>query len=359
MKKRIDLWMFSIHNEEMNWETAGFLAILLLAVFYGFSNGYRDSSTIVATIVSTRAVSPRGAFFLCAVSEFFGALLIGTAVISNIGGGFFKDSASLARSDLLSVMAVAFLSALMWGIVGWLRAWPISNTQSLFAGFMGASLSAWDPDMLNGKIVLILFAVLVSSPLIGFFLSTILTALIRWAGHWLTPRVLSIVQRLQVLFSMIVGAVHGSNDGQVIMAFVVLSGGTALGASASSGPGVALWIRLMIAFAIGFGVAMGGKRLLKRMGMQFYRIKPSQGLGAETAAAITIFSCLQAGFPTSAMQVLTGGIVGAGVAKNPKAIRWEIAGDIVLSWLITIPAVGLTGYAVHSGFKIMVKAFLS
>jgi len=155
-------------------------------------------------------------------------------------------------------------------------------------------------------------------------------------GEWMTVKVRPYADKLHVIFCLLVSCAHGSNDGQIMMALFLLAFGSALGTQND----VPVPVRLFVAFCIGFGVLMGGNRLLKKIGMRFYQIQPTQGLGAQMTSALTILTCSTSGFPASAMQVITGSVVGAGAAKTPKSVRWHIAKEVVFSWFITLPIVG-------------------
>lgn len=327
-----------------------FYLIAGLAMAFAFSNGFRDSSTIVATVVSTRALSPTTAFLLCALFEFIGAFLVGSAVVTTIGSQFFQPALAATRYEIVLVLGSALLSAVAWGAVGWWRAWPVSNNQALFSGLTGASMAIWGFEGFNPRIVVVVFIVLLSSPLLGLLASYMTTSLVRFFGGWFTPRIGPIVEKLHIASCLFVSCAHGSNDGQIVTGVLVLGLGL-LGIGGGEFAEAPRAIRLIVGLSIACGVLFGGRRILKKMGMKFYQIKPAQGLGAQTASALTIFSCVAAGFPVSSMQVITGSIVGAGVAHNPKSVRWAIAGEIVLSWFITIPMVGVFSFGVCSLIK--------
>ena len=331
----------------------GSLFIGFLALIFAFSNGFRDSSTIVATVVSTRALSPRRAFMLCSLFEFLGAFFVGTAVIATIGKGLFEIPIEATKLEMILLVGAALTAAILWGAISWWRAWPISNNQALLGGLIGASSALWGFDHLRLSVILVVLGILILSPLMGFFISSLLTSLIRFLGNWLTPKATAFIQRLHIGSCLLVSCAHGSNDGQIITGLLVLAFGvmnpSLLGLEMGS-TGSLLWVRFLVAFVFASGVLLGGKRILKKLGMKFFRIKPSQGLGAQLSSAGTILSCALTGFPASTMQVVTGSVIGAGVAKNAKAIRWNLLAEIVLSWFITMPTAGLLGFGICSAF---------
>ena len=321
----------------------GSLCVVALGLMFAFSNGFRDSSTIVATVVSTRALSPPVAFSLCALAQFLGALLFGSAVATTIGKLLFGGSLARTHIDILLTLSAALVATLLWGVLSWWRAWPTSNNQALFAGLLGSSYASWGAGHLKTPLVLTVLLALILSPLLGFIASALLTRLARFVGEWVTPRALPMTRVFHVFFCLLLSFGHGSNDGQAIMGILVLAMGLAgLWVPEAVGAGaIPPFVRLMVATALGCGVLLGGQRILKRLGMSFYRIRPPQGMCADMASAGTIFLCTLTGLPASTTQVITGSIVGAGAARSVRAVRWHIAEEIAFSWILTIPAVAL------------------
>lgn len=317
-----------------------------LALVFVFSNGYRDSSTIVATVVSTRTLTPQRAFAWCALFEFLGALFIGTAVAVTMGKGLFEPVMNGNKTQLLLVVSAALTAAILWGAVSWWQVWPTSNSQALFGGLVGASVAEWGPHYFQNFTVAKVLLILILSPILGFLIALIITKVIRKWGAWMTPRVQPIIEKLHVLSCLTVALAHGSNDGQIAMAVILLAYGT-LAESVS----IPFGVRLAVALALSLGVLFGGRRLLKKLGMQFYRLRLMQGLGSQLSSAATVLACSMSGFPASTTQVITGSIAGAGVAKNASGVRWGIAGGIVMSWLITLPVVALLGFLINWGLN--------
>jgi inorganic phosphate transporter, PiT family len=321
---------------QFNFSLPGAGFIVALALLFAFSNGFRDSSTIVATVVSTRALTPTMAFLFCALFEFSGAFFVGSAVAVTISRRMFGTLFMEPHAQIVLVLGSAVSAAVIWGIISWWRAWPTSNNHSLFAGLTGASWAAYGTAHLKGDTILMIFAVLVLSPLLGFILSVAATSLVRYAGEWMTPRILPVAERLHVASCFLVSVAHGSNDGQLVMGVLLLGLGLVGGSTE-----VPSSVRLVVASTLALGVLMGGRRLLKKLGMSFYRIQVTQGFGAQLTSALTVLFCAANGFPASTTQVITGSIIGAGMAKNPRALKWNVAQDIALAWILTLPAVAL------------------
>jgi PiT family inorganic phosphate transporter len=335
-------------------QTGAFLPIVLGLVFI-FSNGFRDSSTIVATVVSTRVLSPTFAFLLCALFEFFGSFFIGSSVAATVRGTVLGPSFSAGQADLVLVLECSLIAAIGWGILSWWRAWPTSNNQALIAGLVGSSVATWGVGHFRNGIVFIVLGILVSSPLIGFGISTVMNSLLRKAGEWMTPKMKPVAEGFHVLACLIVSSAHGSNDSQLVLGVLGAMLATlhffslpAAGASLVLPVG----FQLIVAMTISCGVLLGGRRILKKLGMKFFRLRDTEGLGAQLSSAATILACNLTGFPASTTQVISGSIVGAGVAKNPRAVRWHIVREIVLSWVVTLPSVAAISF-------VMCKTYLN
>lgn len=325
---------------------SGAIVPMILGMIFAFSDGYRDSSTIVATVVSTRALTPNVAFSLCALFEFCGALFIGSAVASTIGRGIFAQELQAAPSDVLLVLTAALIAAIAWGILSWWRAWPTSNSHAIMAGLAGAGWARWGASHIQNKLIMLVVVILIASPIIGFIFSICITGLLRWVGSWFTVRIKPVVEGFHVFSCLSVACAHGSNDGQLAMGVLL----PAMGLVPIQG--VPISLRLMVAAALSFGVLLGGRRILKKLGMKFYRIRDAQGLGAQFTSAATILACGVTGFPASTTQVIAGSIVGAGVAKNPRMVRWPVVKEIMMSWLITFPAVAALSFLVCKSLKV-------
>lgn len=331
--------------------------VIGLALLFAFSNGFRDSSTIVATVISTRALGPTKTFLFSALFEFLGALLFGSAVALTLGRELMDPSHVKSYQEMSLILSSALVSALIWGIVGWWRGWPISNNHALIGGLVGASWAIWGTIPLKSHTLSAVLAVLIASPFLGFGISIGLTKMARWLGGWMTPHVLPAVRFLHVLSCLMVSFAHGSNDGQMVMGLVLLANGLMpfwIGHESTSLHGLPFLLRLSVAFSIGLGVLVGGRRMVRKIGMKFYRIRALEGVSSQLSSIGTIFTCALTGFPSSTTQVIAGSIVGAGVAKNPRAVRWSMAREIVLSWVITLPLVALAAFGMCKLMRAMV-----
>jgi len=311
-----------------------------LALAYGFTNAFRDSSTIVASVVSTRALTPGVAFGLCAVFEFLGASLLGSRIAETLSR-MVLNGGTPNPDEVIHVLAAAVGAALLWGIVSWWRGWPMSNSQALIGSLTGASWVAWGADRVVDTRLITVIVVLIATPTIGFLISAVLTSGLRQLAFWMTTASRPILQGLHVLGCLLVSAAHGSNNGQLIVAVLALAGAAALGKSPDAAP--SHYYRFLVAGVITAGVLLGGRQLVRKLTMKFYRIRDVQGLGAQAAASLTLAGCILAGFPASPTHLISGTIVGAGVAKSVRSVRWSVVGEIALSWIITMPASAALG----------------
>jgi len=317
---------------------------ITLAAFYAFTNGFKDASGIVATVVSTNALSPRVALVLVAVFQFVGASLLGTAVARTVGGKIINFTVASAGSTGLIVVAGALLGALVWNGLSWYKALPTSSGQALLGGLLGASVSGWGINSVVWRTAGWVFLSLVGTPLLSFCVAASATRLLSFISEDLSPRWNEVFRWLQIPSCMAVSLAYSTNDAQGVMGVVtlglVVSG---LYGNPRDPFQVPRWVIQLCAFAIASGVLVGGSRILKTLGMRLYRIRPLQGLGAQVSSAATIFMAAFAGFPASTTQVITGSILGAGVSLRPKAIRWAVVQQVVLAWLVTIPSTAVLG----------------
>lgn len=309
-----------------------------LALLYAFNNGFRSAATVAATIVSTRVLTPTVAFALCAVAEFVGAFLLGAAVASTMSKTVLVDGLVVNEHDLVRMLCVGLGVAFIWARICWWRGWPTSNGQALLAGLVGAALAIWGPASVRLRLAGLVFVILIISPILGFLLSIVITGALRWIGEHLTTRVRMFADGCHVLSCLCVAAAHGSNEGQLAVG-VLLPLMNIFGIHPIS-------VRFSVAAALSVGVLIGGQRMLKKLSLKFYQIRDPQGLGAELTSASTIFACGIFGFPASTTQVVAGSIIGAGVAHNPRRVKWDFAEEMVLSWVITFPVVCLAAFLI-------------
>ncbi len=326
--------------------------IIFTALVFDFLNGFHDAANSIATVVSTRVLTPTQAVLWAAFFNFVAAFLFGTKVAGTIG----KDLVNPASVDIYVVFA-GLIGAIIWNIITWLLALPTSSSHALVSGVAGAAIakSGFSVLLWNGWSKgwggTLLFIVL--SPTIGFLLGTILMVVASWLFRRSTPRkVDTLFRRLQLCSASVYSLAHGGNDAQKTMGIIVLLL-YAAGKGAWSTPNphsllnhfnffghshnVAWWIILLCHAAIGLGTMFGGWRIVKTMGSGITRLQPVGGFCAETAAAATIISATFKGIPISTTHAITGAILGVGTTKGVRSVRWIWGQRIVMAWILTIP----------------------
>lgn len=320
---------------------------VLLVVLFAFTNGFKDASAIVATVVSTRALSPQWALALVAAFEFLGASFLGTAVARTIGGKILYLPAAGTGPQGFILVSGAVLGALIWNLLSWKRALPTSSGQALLGGLLGASLChAGIASVVWPTVGLVLLS-LVGTPIVSFCIAALTTRFLSRLSEGLSPHWNDVYRWLQIPSCIAVSLAYSSNDAQGAMGVMtlglILSHGSMLHDSMRGFFEVPRWVVETCAVAIALGVLAGGSRMLKTLGMKLYRIQPLQGFGAQVSSAASIFTAAIIGFPASTTQAITSSILGAGASLRPKAVRWQVVEEVVFAWLVTIPSSALLG----------------
>jgi PiT family inorganic phosphate transporter len=317
----------------------GFTPILIfvlgLAVAFDYINGFHDTANAIATSVSTRALKPGWAILMSATANFVGALS-GTEVAKTIGSGLVDT-----RVESQVVVAAALIGAIAWNLLTWRLGIPSSSSHALIGGLLGAvaaaaGFGAWQMDGITGKVLLPLFG----SPIAGFLIGLVLMVVIFNVFRRVNPHLMNdMFRRFQVLSAAYMAFSHGSNDAQKTMGIMTLALVTA-GVQATFEP--PLWVILVAASAISLGTAAGGWRIIKTMGTKVVKLDPVHGFAAETTAASIIFGASHLGMPVSTTHVISSAIMGTGSADRFNAVRWGVARNIGIAWVLTLPAAGLT-----------------
>ena len=323
--------------------TLTLLAVLGLAVLFDYINGFHDTANAIATSVSTRALRPEFAILLSAVANFVGALT-GTAVAKTVAAGIIVAPAG---HDGQVVVAGALVGAITWNILTWRLGIPSSSSHALIGGLLGAvvvasGVEAWQLDGIFYKVLVPLVASPIIGLAVGFSLMVVLLNLFRRANpHSLN----SVFRRLQLLSASYMAFGHGSNDAQKTMGIMTLA---LVAAGILEKPDVPVWVILLAATAISLGTAAGGWRIIRTMGQRVVKLDPVHGFAAETTAATVILTASHFGVPVSTTHVISSAIMGVGSSDRFSAVRWGIAGNIVVAWVLTIPASGLVAGLVYA-----------
>ncbi|MFO0678564.1 MAG: inorganic phosphate transporter [Polyangiaceae bacterium] len=334
------------------------VAVVVAAILFDYINGFHDAANAIATVVSTGVLPIRTAVFLAGILNFVGAMT-GTAVAKTIATGF-ADPAIVTQLVVLA----ALLGASAWNLITWWYGIPSSSSHALIGGLAGAvvaqaGFSAFKWHALGQKVLV----PLVVSPTLGFLTAFFTMVALLWITRRLRP---SLVhrgsRRLQLVSACLMAFSHGSNDAQKSMGIIALAivsftaGGHALPAwmLPKSANEIPAWVVFVCALAIAVGTMAGGKRIIKTMGSKIIRISPLQGFAAETAGTITILLASARGIPVSTTHCINACIMGVGASKRISAVRWGVAGNIVVAWVLTIPASAAIAFVTLLGLRAVV-----
>jgi inorganic phosphate transporter, PiT family len=329
------------------------LITILVALIFDFVNGFHDSANSIATVVSTRVLSPKLAVLWAATFNFLAAFFLGTAVAKTIGSGMIR----LEYVDQYVVLAGLF-GAIVWDLFTWWWGLPTSSSHALIGGYAGAAMaraalqdhvhSIFSVIIPQGWYKTLIFIVV--APVIGLVLGFLFMLSVYWIFRRSAPQPVDrLFRRLQLLSAAAYSLGHGANDAQKTMG--IIAGALYTGGFMSRSDMLASWghlhwpIILAAHAAIALGTYMGGWRIVKTMGQRITKLKPVGGFCAETAGALTLFTTALAGIPVSTTHTITGAIVGVGAVHRLSAVRWGIAGRIVWAWVLTIPASALMAAA--------------
>jgi len=326
--------------------TATFAFVLVLIAFaliFDYINGFHDAANSIATVVSTRVLSPGTAVLWAAFFNFAAFAIFGTRVAKAIGDGVRMDL--ITPEWRLYVLLAALIGAIIWNLITWYLGLPTSSSHALLGGYAGAGIAAYGGvvGLLKADVWLRTIKFIVLSPLIGMVLGFSLMVAVHWIFRRVTPaRVDGIFRKGQLLSAAAFSLGHGGNDAQKTMGIItaVLTAGGVAGLTYGPNgalPSIPLWVVLSAHAAIAFGTLSGGWRIVHTMGSKITKLKPVGGFCAETGAALTLAYVTLTGTPVSTTHTITGAIVGVGSTRRVSAVKWGVAGRIVWAWVLTIP----------------------
>jgi inorganic phosphate transporter, PiT family len=318
-------------------------AVVAVALFFDFTNGFHDTANSIATSVSTRALSPRAAVLSAAVLNFLGAF-VSFAVAATIATGIVDQEAIT-----LEVVLAGLVGAITWNLITWFLGLPSSSSHALIGGVVGSAAAADGLDVIkwDGLIDKVLVPSLVA-PFLGILVAAALMVVVLWIIRRRAPGTVNrIFRRLQLVSGGFVAFTHGTNDAQKTMGIIAL----ALVASGHLSPEFErppTWVIVSAATAMALGTYAGGWRIIKTLGTRVAKLDPPQGFAAQTACASILFTTAHHGFPVSTTHVISGSVLGAGATTRLSAVRWGVAGNILLAWLLTIPCAAAVGALMES-----------
>ena len=308
--------------------------IVVVALTFDFLNGFHDAANSIATVVSTRVLSPQKAVLWAAFFNFIAAFVLGKHVAATMGKGMI-DLQFVTQEVILA----GLLGAVTWNLITWYYGLPVSSSHALIGGYAGAAMAKAGPQaiVVAGWSKTLLFIVL--APLLGLFLALFLMISVTWIfRRWRPFQLDRLFRRLQLLSAAFYSLGHGGNDAQKTMGIIT---GLLVTAGYLKTFDVQLWVVLLCNAALGLGTMFGGWRIVKTMGSKITKLQPFGGFCAETAGAITIVGATLAGIPVSTTHTITGAIVGVGATRRLSAVKWGVAGRIVWAWILTIPLAGM------------------
>jgi PiT family inorganic phosphate transporter len=311
--------------------------VVAFALFFDYSNGFHDAANVVATIITTGALSPKKALLMAAICEFIGPFLFGTAVAETIGKNIIDvstfDTKVLSLST--SLVIAALIGAIAWNLITWFWGLPSSSSHALIGGMVGAVLVAYGPNKILWKGLLYVISSLFISPILGLIFGTFFFKLTLHFSKNATPKAKFFFNRMQILSSIALSLSHGANDAQKSMGLITMSL-VILGLSPTFH--IPFWVIASCASAIALGTASGGWRIIKTLGSKIYRLRSVHAFCAQTSSAVVILGAALVGGPVSTTHVVSSSIMGVGVGQRISAVRWGVAKNIIVAWFITIPA---------------------
>jgi PiT family inorganic phosphate transporter len=325
--------------------TLALVAIVALALIFDYINGFHDAANSIATVVSTRVLSPRVAVLWAAFFNFIAFLVFETRVASGIAKGVDPAVATL------TIVAAGLVGAIVWDLLTWWWGLPTSSSHALLGGLAGAAVVKAGFGALDAPFFLKTTAFIVISPTIGLLLAVVvMRSLISFLGHRAPGPLDRVFRKLQLVSAALYSLGHGGNDAQKTMGIIV----AALAAAGlfEHGPAgapsqIPLWVVLSCHAAMGLGTMSGGWRIVRTMGMRITKLAPTGGFCAETSGAASLFLATHLGVPVSTTHTITGAIVGTGSVRKLSAVRWGVAGRIVWAWVLTIPGSAAIGGAAY------------
>jgi len=311
-----------------------------MVLIFDFINGFHDSANSIATVVSTKVLSPIAAVGMAAFFNFVAFLIFPLKVATTMGKGVINPDVIN-----LTVIAAALVAAIAWNLLTWWHGLPSSSSHTLVGGLIGAAVAStgWSSVIMSGVIKIIVFIVI--APVLGMLISFIISAIVIFLARKQSPwGIDKYFRRLQLLSAAAFSLGHGGNDAQKSMGIIWVA--LIVPGLATKNDPIALWIVLSCHASIALGTLLGGWRIVKTMGQKITKLKPFEGFCAESAGALTLFGATHFGIPVSTTHVITGAIIGAGARKGVSAVKWGVTTKIFWAWLLTIPVSAIISFSI-------------
>lgn len=326
-----------------------FIVLVILTLIFDFINGFHDSANSIATVVSTKVLSPVAAVLIASLFRFMAFLVFEPRVAATMGKG-------VVEPDVINmnVIGAALIAAIIWNLLTWWWGLPSSSSHTLVGGLIGSAVasSGFGSVIYSGVIKILAFIIV--APLMGMLFAFILSSGIMWIFRKINPsRVDLAFRRLQLVSSSALSLGHGGNDAQKSMGIILLA--MILSGTATKETPLPLWIILSCQTALALGTLFGGWRIVKTMGQRITKIKPFEGFCAESAGSLTIIAATIWGIPVSTTHTVTGAIIGVGARKGSSAVKWGVTTKIFWAWILTVPVSGMFGAAIYLIFNFINK----
>ncbi|GMB00206.1 inorganic phosphate transporter [Pelosinus sp. IPA-1] len=304
--------------------------VVLLALLFDYINGFHDTANAIATSVSTRALTPRIAVWMAASLNFLGAMY-STGVAKTIGGDLVKSAQMVNQYIIIA----AIIGAIFWNLITWWKGIPSSSSHALVGGVVGAVLVSTGYEALKIDGILKIVAALICSPLIAMATGFVVMTILLWIfGRRAPSRINPKFKKAQILTAAMMAFSHGSNDAQKAMGIITL---TLVSTGYLTTLEVPIWVKLAAATAMGLGTAAGGWRIIRTMGSKIFKLEPISGFASDLNSSLIIFGATLLHLPVSTTHVVSGSIMGVGTSKRISAVRWGVAQQMLMAWVLTIP----------------------
>ncbi len=314
------------------------VSVIVLATIFDFINGFHDTANAIATSVSTRVLSPKVAVSMATILNMVGALS-GTAVAKMVGAGLVEAS-YVTQITVVS----ALLSAIIWDLITWYFGLPTSSSHAILSSIVGAAIATAGTKVIIQKGVYKVLIGLVVSPLVGLMLGFFLMLFLIWVFKRSAPSlVTNLFNRLQIVSAAYMAFSHGNNDAQKTMGIITMA---LVSYYKLPDFHVPYWVIILCAIAMAFGTAVGGWRIIKTLGVRLVHLRPIHGFAAEASAATVIEIASRIGLPLSTTHIISSTIMGVGASKRLSAVRWGVGGNIIIAWILTLPACALLAWAI-------------
>lgn len=313
--------------------------LIAIALAFDFLNGYRDSANIVATVISSRALKPRLALLMTAAAIFVAPFIFGVAVARTIGQDLFQPDTITP-----AIIIAGLIAAIAWNLVTWWTGIPSSASHALVGGLLGAAILAEGIEVIRWAGLTKVLVSLFLSPIVGLAAGWLVMNLIMFLVADAPPRVNAVFKRAQIGTSLALALAYGSNDAQKTMGIITL---VLVASGVQSDFNVPLWVIAASAGAIALGVSLSGLRLIRTLGRRIFKIKPVHAISSQAASAGVILGAALVGGPVSTTHVVSSAIIGAGAAERLKKVRWGVAQQMIVAWILTIPVSFLVGCGVY------------